>query len=89
MKRVRITINGKVRGVFYRKSAQSRATALGLAGWVKNLEDGRVVAEVQGEPYGVEQFVDWCRSGPEHARVTEVDTEIVPVRNEKGFRILY
>ena len=89
MKRVRITINGKVQGVFYRKSAQSRATTLGLAGWVKNLEDGRVVAEVQGEPYGVEQFVDWCRSGPEHARVTEVDTEIVPVRNEKGFRILY
>jgi acylphosphatase len=89
MKRVRIVINGKVQGVFYRKSAQAKATALGLAGWVKNLEDGGVMAEVQGEPHGVDQFIDWCRSGPDRAHVTRVDTEHVPSKPEKGFRILY
>ncbi len=89
MKRIRITISGKVQGVFFRKSAQGRATALGLAGWVKNTEGGRVLAEVEGEPYGVEQFVQWCRQGPAEARVSRVDTEVVPSRNEKGFRILY
>jgi len=89
MKRVRLTINGKVQGVFYRKSAHAKATALGLSGWVKNLENGRVMAEVQGEPYGVEQFIKWCHQGPDRARVTGVETETVPSRREQGFQILY
>ena len=89
MKRVRIVINGKVQGVFYRKSAQAKATALGLAGWVKNLEDGGVMAEVQGEPLGVRQFIDWCKRGPDRAQVTGIATESVPSQPEKGFRILY
>ena len=89
MKRVSIVISGKVQGVFYRKSAQGKATALGLAGWVKNLENGGVMAEVQGEPFGVEEFIRWCRQGPDRAMVTRVETESVPPRMEKGFRILY
>ena len=89
MKRVRITITGKVQGVFYRKSAQAKATALGLSGWVKNLDGNGVLAEVQGEPFGVEEFIRWCHRGPDRARVTRVDTEPVPPRPEKGFRILY
>ena len=78
MKRVRITITGKVQGVFYRKSAQAKARALGLTGWVKNLETGGVLAEVQGEPFGVEEFMRWCHQGPERARVTRVEAESVP-----------
>jgi acylphosphatase len=89
MKRIRIKITGKVQGVFYRKSAHARAIALGLSGWVKNTDDGRVLAEVQGDPYGLELFTQWCRKGPDQAQVTGVDTEIVPPQAEKGFRILY
>ena len=89
MRRIRITIAGRVQGVFFRKSAQARATALGLSGWVKNLDDGRVQAEVQGEPYGLELFIEWCQRGPDMARVTGVDKEMVPPIPEKGFRILY
>lgn len=89
MKRIRITVSGKVQGVFYRKSAHAKATALGLAGWVKNMENGSVLAEAQGEPYGLEQFIHWCQQGPERAVVTRVDIETAPVRKEKGFRILY
>ncbi|MDX1333529.1 MAG: acylphosphatase [Robiginitalea sp.] len=89
MKRKRLTITGKVQGVFYRKSAQARATALGLSGWVKNLENGGVMAEVQGEPFGMEQFIAWCKEGPESARVAGVEIEVVPSKAEKGFRILY
>ena len=89
MKRVRITITGRVQGVFYRKSALAKATALGLAGWVKNLDNGGVLAEVQGEPFAVEEFIRWCRRGPDRARVVRVDTEPVPPRSEQGFRVLY
>ena len=92
VKRVRIIITGKVQGVFYRKSAQAKAIALGLSGWVKNLDGGGVLAEVQGEPFGVEEFIRWCHRGPDRARVTRVtrvDTQPVPSRSEKGFRILY
>ncbi len=89
MKRIRITISGKVQGVFFRKNAHSKAVALGLSGWERNLDNGGVMAEVQGEPFGVDQFVDWCRQGPDRARVTDVATEILPSRHERGFRIRY
>lgn len=88
MKRVRITISGEVQGVFYRKSAQEKATELGLSGWVKNLGNGHVLAEAEGEPAKVEQFITWCYRGPDAAVVTGVNTQNVPIEGESSFIIL-
>jgi len=88
MKRVRITISGEVQGVFYRKSAQEKATELGLAGWVKNLSNGHVVAEVEGEPAKVEQFITWCYRGPDAAVVAGVETQTIAIEGEHSFIIL-
>lgn len=88
MKRVRITISGEVQGVFYRKSAQEKASELGLSGWVKNLGNGQLLAEAEGEPAKVEQFITWCYRGPDAAVVTGVDTQNVPTEGESGFIIL-
>jgi acylphosphatase len=51
------------------------ARGLGLHGWVRNLADGSVEAQFEGEPAVVGQAVDWCRQGPPRARVDDVAVE--------------
>lgn len=70
-KRVHIWVSGRVQGVFYRASARDRAVGLGLAGWARNLPDGRVELVAEGEARHVAEFVAWCRVGPNRARVEE------------------
>ncbi len=88
MKRVRIEISGDVQGVFFRKTAHDKATELGLTGWVKNLSNGKVLAEAQGEPAKVETFITWCYQGPERAVVTGVETEKVAMEEDRDFIII-
>lgn len=68
----RAVISGVVQGVFYRQSTSNEARARDLAGWVKNLPDGRVELYVEGPEREVEALLDWCRRGPPAARVSEV-----------------
>ncbi len=66
-------VSGVVQGVFFRDSARRRALELGLAGWVRNLPDGRVEALFHGPRESCEQALAWVRKGPRSARVTDVE----------------
>lgn len=71
-RRVTLRIEGKVQGVFFRESARSEASRLGLTGWVRNRSDGAVEAVAEGAPAVLEEFIRWCQRGPQQARVTDV-----------------
>lgn len=71
--RKRVVVDGVVQGVFYRASAQREAAARGLAGWVRNLPDGRVEAVFEGPESAVDAAVAWARRGPDRAIVTSVE----------------
>jgi acylphosphatase len=71
----RVIISGEVQGVFFRDSTRQRARELGLAGWVRNRQDGRVEAVFQGQSQAVEKMVGWCHEGPPGARVTGVKVD--------------
>jgi len=71
--RKRVVVGGVVQGVFYRASTQREAAALGLAGWVRNLPDGRVEAVFEGPESAVDAAVAWTRRGPDRAIVTSVE----------------
>jgi acylphosphatase len=73
MVRTHVFVSGDVQGVFFRYETRQRARSRGLAGWVRNLHDGRVEAVFEGPEETVEAMVDWCRRGPRGARVTEVE----------------
>ena len=75
----RCIVSGRVQGVFYRKSAQRRATELGLRGHARNLADGRVEVLVLGEAAAVDEFCGWLWEGPSAARVTGVAIEELEV----------
>ena len=71
--RAHLYITGRVQGVAFRYSTARMAQALGLAGWVRNLRDGRVEAQFQGTEHVVNEAVQWCYKGPRFARVDSVD----------------
>jgi acylphosphatase len=77
-----------VQGVGYRVSCARRARAAGLAGWVRNLDDGRVEVVLQGPPDAVSEIERWCSRGPQMAVVTNVVASDEPhARDIGGFEI--
>ncbi|HEX3268108.1 MAG TPA: acylphosphatase [Gaiellaceae bacterium] len=87
MRRVQVRVRGRVQGVFFRAEARARAESLGVAGWVRNAEDGSVEAVFEGADERVESLVDWCRRGPAGAQVEEVETVDEEPAGELGFRV--
>lgn len=67
-----IFVSGRVQGVYYRAQAKEEADSLGIAGWIRNLPDGRVEGLFRGPEETVRAMVEWCRIGPPHAQVTDV-----------------
>ncbi len=77
----RFYISGTVQGVGYRFFAQRLAGQLGISGYVKNLNDGRVEVYAVGLTAQLEAFRAELRRGPRHALVEgfdESDTRIAP-----------
>ncbi|HEX5616224.1 MAG TPA: acylphosphatase [Acidimicrobiia bacterium] len=85
--RVRVHVQGRVQGVWFRESCRREAEAVGVSGWVRNLGDGRVQAELEGPPAAVARVVAWCREGPSRARVDGVETEMLTPLGGAGFRV--
>lgn len=85
---MRVIVDGVVQGVWFRQSTLEAATAAGVAGWVRNLPDGRVEAYFEGEPTAVANVVAWCRRGPTRAVVTLVEEHPEPPTGVEGFRIV-
>ena len=66
---ISITVQGRVQGVFYRQSAQEKATALGITGTVRNLPDRSVYIVATGTKQQLDSLLAWCRFGPPRAAV--------------------
>jgi acylphosphatase len=88
--RVHVFVSGRVQGVFFRAETADMADRLGLAGWVRNLPDGRVEALFEGEKEDVEKALDFCRRGPSGARVQNLDLKWEDWKGEfQDFRVAY
>lgn len=88
--RVRVLIEGRVQGVFFRAHTRDEARLRGLKGWVRNLPDGRVEALFEGDKEAVNAMLAWCRQGPRYAYVDNVEIDWQPYRGDlTDFRIAY
>lgn len=85
----KISISGKVQGVFFRKNTAQKAKALNLAGTVQNKADGTVYIEAQGHENQLKLLIDWCKQGPPQARVTEVKVSEGATKNLNDFSIVH
>jgi acylphosphatase len=82
----RAYVSGRVQGVWFRAATVERASALGLAGYARNLVDGRVEVLAIGEGGAVDRLIEWLHRGPPAAEVAAVEVEAVdPVPVVAGF----
>ena len=85
-----IVVEGLVQGVGYRDFAHRLAGRLGLAGFVMNLNDGRVRARAEGRREVIEEFVRALEKGPPLARVSAVNVRwVAPTGRFAGFDVRY
>jgi len=85
---IRLIVEGKVQGVFYRQSTREKATAFGVSGTVKNLPDGNVEIIATGRAEQLHQLTQWCHQGPPRAVVTKVISTPLPLQSFKNFIII-
>ena len=76
----RFLVSGRVQGVGFRYFTRAAAVREGVTGWVRNLDDGRVEALVEGETTAVDRVEQAIRTGPPGARVDAVTAVPVPAR---------
>lgn len=85
--RWRLILSGEVQQVGLRYTAMYVARSLGLTGWVKNLPDGRVELEIQGDVSSLRRFYIELKSQPP-IRITHADIAEIPVlKGERGFSV--
>lgn len=88
MEKAHIKVSGLVQGVFFRIYTQKKAQELEITGWVRNMPDGTVKIEAQGEKERLEALVKWCYKGSPSAKVDKVEVMLSEdLENFTGFAI--
>ncbi len=73
--RAEVRVSGRVQGVWYRQSTKNTAEQYELKGWCRNNPDGSVTAVFEGEEDAVEAVINWCKNGPDMARVDDLQID--------------
>lgn len=85
--RVHVFVSGDLDGVDFPRAVADKAVEQQVTGWVKKLSDGRIEAVLEGPRDEVYRVVGLCRAGPNGARVSGVQVDREPPRNEKTFKV--
>lgn len=86
---VHILVSGKVQGVAFRYYARNVAEELEIAGWIKNLNDGRVELMIEGTKLSLEKMIEWCTHGPDRAIVENIVVDWLPcIKKYSQFQII-
>ena len=89
LKRFHYYVSGEVQGVGFRYKAQRVASRLQLTGWVRNLSDGRVELELQGEEDQIDRFFPYMEDSC-YIEITRVEANSLQVLdNECSFGVRY
>jgi acylphosphatase len=80
-------VNGNVQGVGFRFFVQDKATTLGLSGWTRNVDDGRVEVYAVGSANELSDLAAALHVGPRMADVRSVKEQEAKVENLSGFTI--
>ena len=88
-KAVKVFISGNVQGVFFRSFIKEQADKLNIKGYVRNLEDGRVEAVLEGNVEDVNKMIELSKKGAPHSVVKNVSIEERSIGDSKDFKVLH
>src|ERR1043166_3322043 len=83
----RYLISGHVQGVGFRYFVERAANEIGVTGWARNLDDGRVEVHANGTQRKLDDFEARLRQGPPRADVRSVQMIEAAVSESKSFYI--
>lgn len=83
MIRKRFYFSGRVQGVGFRHRTRMIADHYGITGFVMNLSDGRVLMEAQGDEATIDMVVGSIEGHDSYIRITGIESEIIPVKEEE------
>jgi acylphosphatase len=84
---VHLKVQGRVQGVFFRANTQKVAKDLGVAGWVRNCDDGSVEIHAEGDRDQLDRLIEWCRRGPAMASVQNLDIDWTSAKGMRSFDV--
>lgn len=84
----KLTISGKVQGVFFRANVKRKADELNLKGYAKNLENGNVEITVEGDENKMNEFIDFIKNSPGASKVTNLEVKENKPRNFEEFEVI-
>jgi acylphosphatase len=88
-KSVRLYITGTVQGVFFRAFVKENAERYNVKGFTRNLEDGRVEIFLEGNSEDVNKMIEFCKKGPKHSQIRNVEVKPERFQNFKVFKVLH
>lgn len=88
MKHLDIKITGKVQGVFFRAMSKAVADQLGIKGSARNVPDGSVFIEAEGDDFSLELFLEFCQKGSDRSVVENVTAIEGELKNYTNFEVL-
>ncbi|MCI5596264.1 MAG: acylphosphatase [Lachnospiraceae bacterium] len=89
MKRMHIIISGRVQGVGFRYFAVSLASRYHITGWVRNLYNGDVEMEAEGNSTRLTLFLQEIQEGNRFVRVRNMEISEIPLAHDKDFKVVY
>ena len=89
MKRsVRVTIQGSVQPVFFNRFVKDNAEKLGIKGFIRNKGDGVLEIFIEGNNDEVNEMVEICKAGPQHAMIRSTEEKEEKYQGFKDFRVM-
>ena len=88
MKLARILIEGRLQRMNFRLQTQQQAQKLGLEGFIRNLSDGRIEIETQGEEDKIEELLQWLQQEPHSSQIKSILYRLEePAKHYTGFEV--
>jgi len=89
MKRsMRFFVTGSVQPVFFNRFIKENADKLGVRGFIRNREDGRIEIFIEGDTDSVRQMTPLCKRGPQHSIIRKIEEQEERFQDFKDFKIL-
>lgn len=85
---MRFFITGSVHPMFFNRFIQDNAQKLGIKGFVRNREDGRIEIFIEGQTDAVEKMAPLCRRGPQHSLIRNVEEREEKFQDFRDFKVL-
>ena len=87
-KAMRLYLTGSIGSMFFRLFVKENADKLGVKGFLRRLEDGRVEIFLEGDSQTVDKMAEICKTGPKHAIIRGIEQKEERLQDFKDFRFI-